>query len=139
MLAKLHRAKLIETKPGTAGSNLLAPPSDDITLLDVFEAVSDSPIPHTRHPEGCVAEVLAGHVNSVLADAEQRLLAELRRFVDVVPDTIMTQVLASAVLPGVPILAPPDACDHGHQPGSAPTRGQGSSATGAFHALPLGI
>lgn len=83
VLAKLKRAGLVSTRRGVGGGSVLARDAADIHLGEVYEAIRERPEILGRHPgdgdTGCgpVAQIVAGYVNELTAEAERALLGRL--------------------------------------------------------------
>ncbi len=74
VLAQLQRSGIVDTQRGKGGGSVLARSADEISLKDVFEAVSAGSGLIPRHPgdgEGGVAPIVAGYINELYADAER--------------------------------------------------------------------
>ena len=80
VLAQLQRAGLVETQRGKGGGSVLARSPDEISIREVFEAVSDGSQLIPRHPgdgEGGVAPILGDYINGLYADAERAFFESL--------------------------------------------------------------
>lgn len=79
VLSKLRKAGLIATRRGVGGGSVLARPASEISLLDAYSALTDSPVLLPRHPgeHAGPAKVLAAYINGIYADAEAALLQRL--------------------------------------------------------------
>ncbi|MEM7418035.1 MAG: Rrf2 family transcriptional regulator [Gemmatimonadota bacterium] len=79
VLSKLRQAGLVATRRGVGGGSVLGRPSSEISLLDVYVALTDEPELLPRHPGENTgpAQVLAAYINGIYAEAEAALLERL--------------------------------------------------------------
>ena len=79
VLSKLGQAGLVAARRGAGGGSVLARAPSEISLLDVYTALTDKPALLPRHPgeDAGPARVLAAYINDIYADAEAALLDRL--------------------------------------------------------------
>jgi Rrf2 family nitric oxide-sensitive transcriptional repressor len=92
VLQALGRGKLVVSQPGRRGGFVLARPADQITVLDVFEAVD--PIAHIRK---CPLNI-ASHAGE-LCPLHRRLEAALAHVEQAFAGTTIAELLAEARVP----------------------------------------
>jgi Rrf2 family protein len=81
LLSQLQEAGLVASQRGVGGGSLLAQPAQDISLRQVYEAVSEDTkiLPRHRGSEGPVAGVLGAYIDRLWITAEEALLAQLEQ------------------------------------------------------------
>ncbi|MEM6822274.1 MAG: Rrf2 family transcriptional regulator [Verrucomicrobiota bacterium] len=79
ILAKLCDAGLVTSQRGVGGGSILALDPQDISLRDVYNAVSERPEILRRYPtnEPGPSAVLGTYINDLLGEAEEELLGRL--------------------------------------------------------------
>lgn len=81
IVADLVRAGLVASYPGKGGGLALGRPAEEITLLQVHEAVGDAPVvgfkAHAPNPSCPLGAKMAGAVAAVFSEVEQSVRAQL--------------------------------------------------------------
>ena len=80
VLAKLHRAGLVESRRGVGGGSVLSRDPAEINMREAYEALSDKTELLRRPPAGCartIGPVIAEYIGELYADAEHALLLKL--------------------------------------------------------------
>ncbi|MEL7499149.1 MAG: Rrf2 family transcriptional regulator [Planctomycetota bacterium] len=102
VLSKLSQAGLVETRRGSGGGSVLARKPSKINLRQVFEAVCETSELLRRHPgtESGVAEVLAGYINDLYAEAEEALMRKLQKVTVKQMDDVVKPLICAQMRPG---------------------------------------
>jgi Rrf2 family protein len=81
-ISNLKKYKLIESKEGKGGGNMLGKPARDILLSDIYKAVSQQPIlgkTNDTNPKCPVGKQINKHLNNLYSEAEMALLKSLKK------------------------------------------------------------